>query len=145
MASLNQWTGIGNLGADAEIRQTNDGKTVATLNLACSESWTDKASGERKEKTEWIRIVVFGKPAEIIEKYTSKGSQIHVTGKFQTRKWTDKDGVVKYTSEIVVSGFGGGIILLGSKKDSPVPASDGFTGKTDAYVDNGIDDDDCPF
>lgn len=98
---LNKVMLIGNLGADPDMRQTGQGVDVANFNIATSEVWKDKNSGESKEKTEWHRIVVFGKPAEIIGKYAKKGSKLYVEGKNQTRKWTDKDGVDRYTTEVL--------------------------------------------
>ena len=94
---------IGNLGADPEIRYTAAGAPVANVSLATAESWRDKDSGELREKTEWHRVVFFGKVAETIEKYVSKGSQIFIEGKLQTRKWQDKEGNDRYTTEIVAS------------------------------------------
>ncbi len=98
--SLNKVLLIGRLGADPEIKQMVNGKSVARLSLATSQSWKDKSTGEKKEKTEWHRVVFFGKLAEICEQYLDKGSQIYVEGKLQTRKWQDKEGNDKYTTEI---------------------------------------------
>ena len=100
---LNKVMLIGNLGADPEIRYTAAGAPVANVSLATAESWRDKDSGELREKTEWHRVVFFGKVAETIEKYVSKGSQIFIEGKLQTRKWQDKEGNDRYTTEIVAS------------------------------------------
>lgn len=91
---------IGSLGNDPEIRYTGDGKAIANLSLATSESWNDKQSGEKKEKTEWHRVVAFGKLAEIIGEYVKKGSKVYIEGKLQTRKWQDKGGETRYTTEI---------------------------------------------
>lgn len=102
MASLNQCNLIGNVGRDPEVRYFGNGEAVVNLSLACSETWKDKATGEKKEKTEWVPIVFIGNLAETAGKYLKKGSQIHVTGKFTTRKWQDKEGVDRYTSEIRV-------------------------------------------
>jgi len=102
MASLNQCNLIGNVGRDPEVRYFGNGEAVLNLSLACSETWKDKATGEKKEKTEWVPIVFIGNLAETAGKYLKKGSQIHVTGKFTTRKWQDKEGVDRYTSEIRV-------------------------------------------
>ncbi len=126
MASLNKCTFIGNLGKDPEVRTMQNGSKVANLSLACSESWRDKESGEKKERTEWVRVVIFGKVAEIVEKYTRKGSKLYVSGSMQTRKWTDQGGVEKYSTEIVLQPFNGEIILLdppsggGQRDDKPV-------------------------
>lgn len=121
--SLNKVMLIGNLGRDPEVRTMQNGGKVANLNLATSESWKDKATGERKEKSEWHRIVIFGQLAEIAERYAKKGSKLYVAGQLQTRKWTDKDGVEKYTTEIVLQGFGAELVLLDGKPHE-APASD---------------------
>lgn len=100
MASVNKWIGIGNLGKDPEVRYTAGGDAVANFSIACTESWKDKNSGEKKEQTEWVRITVFGKLAEICGQYLKKGSQVYIEGSLRTRKWTDQNGVEKYTTEI---------------------------------------------
>jgi single-strand DNA-binding protein len=102
MASLNQVQIIGNLGQDPVIRHTADGKAIANFSLATTESWKDKNSGEKKEVTEWHRCVAYEKLAEIVGEYVKKGSQLFVQGALKTRKWTDKDGVEKHTTEITV-------------------------------------------
>ena len=112
MGSLNKVMLVGNLGRDAELRYTSDGTAVATLNLATTETWKDK-EGEKQEKTEWHRIVVWGKTAEALKDYLVKGKQILVEGKLQTRQWNDKDGVMRYTTEIKSDR----ITLLGSRRD----------------------------
>lgn len=98
MGSINTWIGVGHLGRDAELRYTPGGTPVSTINLATSDVWTDK-SGQRQEKTEWHRIVIWGKTAESLSEYLLKGKQIYVSGKLQTRTW-EKDGVKRYTTEI---------------------------------------------
>ena len=114
MGSVNKVILVGNLGRDAELRYTPGGAPVATLNLATTEVWNDKASGQKQEKTEWHRIVLWGKSAESLSEYLTKGKQIFVEGRLQTRKWQDKDGVDKYTTEIradritLLGGGGGG-------------------------------------
>jgi len=100
MASVNKWIGIGNLGKDPDVRYTQGGDAIANFSIACSESWKDKATGEKKEQTEWVRISVFGKLAEICGEYLKKGSQVYIEGSLRTRKWTDKDGQDRYTTEI---------------------------------------------
>ncbi len=111
--SLNRVTLIGNCGKDPEIRQAGNGNRVATFSIATSESWTDKASGERKEKTEWHNVVVWNDGLiGVIEKYVKKGSKVMVEGQMQTRKW-EKEGIERYTTEVVLQGFGGQLILLG--------------------------------
>jgi single-strand DNA-binding protein len=113
--SVNKVILIGNLGRDPEIRTTQNGTKVANLNLATSESWRDKASGERKEKTEWHRVVIFGSLADIAEKYLKKGSKVYVCGALQTRKWTDQSGAEKYTTEVVLQGFNSELTMLDGK------------------------------
>jgi single-strand DNA-binding protein len=114
MGSVNKVILVGNLGRDAELRYTPGGAPVATLNLATTEVWNDKASGQKQEKTEWHRIVLWGKSAEALSEYLTKGKQIYVEGRLQTRKWQDKDGNDKYSTEIrsdrivLLAGGGGG-------------------------------------
>jgi single-strand DNA-binding protein len=104
---------IGHLGRDPEVRRMTSGDPVVNLSIATSESWRDKNSGERKERTEWHRVVIFNKNlAEIAEKYLHKGSKIFLEGSLQTRKWTDRDGQEKYTTEIVLAAYNGQIIML---------------------------------
>ncbi len=105
---------VGKLGKDPEVRYTQDGKAVASLTLATSESWKDQ-SGQVQEKTEWHRVSIFGKLAEIAGEYLRKGSQIYIEGKLQTRKWTNKEGQDQYTTEIVLDPFNGVMQMLGSK------------------------------
>ncbi|EPY00919.1 single-stranded DNA-binding protein [Magnetospirillum fulvum] len=125
--SVNKVILIGHLGRDPEIRTAQDGGKIATLNIATSESWKDKASGERKEKTEWHRVVIFNPNlAEIAERYLKKGAPVYVEGALQTRKWTDQSGAERYTTEIVLGRFKGELTLLGSRDsgaDRPPPAS----------------------
>ena len=117
--SLNKVLLIGRLGADPEIKQMVNGKSVARLSLATSNTWKDKNTGEKKEKTEWHRVSIFGKLAEVITKYCDKGSKVYVEGKLQTRKYEDKSGADRYTTEIVVSGFNGVIQMLDSVNNKP--------------------------
>jgi single-strand DNA-binding protein len=114
--SVNKVILIGNLGKDPECRTMQNGNKVANLSLATSESWKDKGTGERKEKTEWHRVVVFGNLAEIAEKYLSKGSKVYVCGSLQTRKWSDSNGVEKYATEVVLQGFNSELTLLDARK-----------------------------
>src|SRR6476469_8823657 len=123
MGSVNKVIFVGNLGRDAELRYTPGGAAVATLNLATTEVWNDKASGQKQEKTEWHRIVLWGKSAEALSEYLTKGKQIYVEGRLQTRKWQDKDGNDKYSTEIrsdriVLLGGGGG----GGGRPQPRPS-----------------------
>ncbi|MGH7014002.1 MAG: single-stranded DNA-binding protein [Stellaceae bacterium] len=111
--SVNKVILIGNLGRDPDIRSTNDGTRVANMSVATSESWRDKATGERKERTEWHRVVVFNdRLVEIIEKYLKKGSKVYLEGALQTRKWTDQSGQEKYTTEVVLQKFRGELTML---------------------------------
>ena len=116
MSALNKVQIIGNCGDDPTIRYMPNGNAVANLTLATSEKWKDKNTGEPKEETEWHRIVAFGKLAEIIGEYVRKGSKLYIEGKLKTRKWTDQQGQEKYTTEIVVDGFSGQMIMLDSKE-----------------------------
>ncbi|HXA72175.1 MAG TPA: single-stranded DNA-binding protein [Stellaceae bacterium] len=111
--SVNKVILVGNLGRDPEIRSTQDGTKVANLSLATSESWRDKSTGERKERTEWHRIVVFNERlVDVIEKYVKKGSKLYIEGALQTRKWTDNAGAEKYTTEVVLQRFRGDLTML---------------------------------
>jgi single-strand DNA-binding protein len=111
--SVNKVILVGNLGRDPEIRSTQDGTRIATLNLATSENWRDKMSGERKEKTEWHRVVIFNERlVEVAEKYLRKGSKIYVEGQLQTRKWTDQQGQERYTTEVALQRFRGELTML---------------------------------
>lgn len=109
---------VGNLGQDPEIRYMPNGNAVANLTLATSESYKDKNTGQDVEKTEWHRICVFGKLAEIVGEYLRKGSQVYFEGKLQTRKWQDQQGQDRYTTEIVVDGFDGVMQMLGGKNEN---------------------------
>ena len=114
MAGMNKATLIGNLGKDPEIRYTPSGTAVANFSIATSESWTDKESGEKRERTEWHRIVAWGKLAEICGEYLHKGKQVYVEGRIQTRDWEDNDGVKRYTTEIIINQM----LMLGTRSDS---------------------------
>ena len=123
MSSVNKVTLIGNVGKDPEVRRMTNGDPVVNLSIATSESWRDKASGERKEKTEWHRVVIFNEHiAKVAEAYVKKGSKVYLEGSLQTRKWTDKDGAEKYSTEIVVQKFKGELVLLGEKSGTAAPA-----------------------
>ena len=116
MASLNKVMLIGNLGKDPEIRHTQDGKAIVNITLATSESWKDKATGERKEKTEWHRVVIFNEGlAKVAEAYLKKGSTVYIEGQLQTRKFTNKDGAEQYSTEIVLQNYRGELVMLGGK------------------------------
>ncbi len=114
--SVNKVILIGNLGKDPEIRRTQDGRPIANLSVATSESWRDKTTGERKEKTEWHRVVVFNEGlCKVIEQYLKKGSKVYLEGALQTRKWTDKDGHDKYSTEVVLQGFNSTLTMLDTR------------------------------
>jgi len=117
--SVNKVILVGNLGRDPEIRTTPNGDRIANLSLATSETWRDKSSGERKEKTEWHRVAIFNDNiVKVVENYVKKGSTIYIEGQLQTRKWTDQQGVEKYTTEIVVGRFNGQLTILGGRNDN---------------------------
>jgi single-strand DNA-binding protein len=114
--SVNKVILVGNLGKDPEVRHTQDGKPIVNLSIATSETWRDKSSGERKEKTEWHRVVIFNEGiAKVAEQYLKKGTTVYIEGSLQTRKWTDKDGAEKYSTEIVLQNYGGTLTMLGGK------------------------------
>jgi single-strand DNA-binding protein len=114
--SVNKVILVGNLGRDPEIRSMPNGDRIANFSLAPSETWRDKSSGERKEKTEWHRVSVFNDNiVKVVENYVKKGSTVYVEGSLQTRKWTDKDGVEKYTTEIIIGRFNGQLTMLGGR------------------------------
>ena len=114
--SVNKVILIGNLGRDPEVRHTNDGRPIVNLSVATSEQWRDKSSGERREKTEWHRVVIFDeKICEVAQKYLNKGSTVYLEGSQQTRKWTDQQGVEKYSTEVVLQRFSGKLTMLGSR------------------------------
>jgi single-strand DNA-binding protein len=111
--SVNKVILVGNLGKDPEIRRTQDGRPIANLSVATSESWRDKTTGERKEKTEWHRVVIFNEGlCKIAEQYLKKGAKVYLEGSLQTRKWQDKDGAEKYTTEVVLQGFNSQLTML---------------------------------
>ena len=106
---------VGNLGQDPEVRYMTNGNAVASITIATSESWRDKQTGEQREKTEWHRVSLFGKLAEVAGEYLRKGSQVYIEGQLQTRKWQDQQGQDRYTTEVVVQGFNGVMQMLGGK------------------------------
>ena len=147
--SVNKVILIGNLGKDPEIRQTKDGKSIANLSVATSESWKDRNTGERREKTEWHRVVVFSEGlARIAEQYLKKGSKVYVEGQLQTRKWQDQSGQDRYSTEVVLQGFGGTLTMLDGRRDGG-GMSDYGSSSGGAIADQGGQsfelDDDIPF
>ena len=149
--SVNKVILIGNLGRDPEVRHTNEGVPIVNMSLATSESWRDRASGERRERTEWHRVVIFNeKLGEIAQKYLRKGSKVYLEGQLQTRKWTDQSGIEKYSTEVVLNRFRGELTMLDTRgggdsygeqydeSQAPAPAS--------APAGSGDDlDDEIPF
>lgn len=135
--SVNKVILIGNLGKDPEIRTLNSGDRVANLRIATSEQWRDKATGERKEKTEWHQIVIFNENiVKVAENYLKKGSTVYIEGSLQTRKYTDAQGVEKYSTEIVLQRFNGQLTMLGGRNDSQGSSQGG------GYGGGGRNDDD---
>ena len=142
--SVNKVILVGNVGKDPEIRRTQDGRPIANLSLATSDTWRDKQTGERKEKTEWHRVVIFSEPlCKVVEQYVKKGSKLYIEGALQTRKWTDQSGAEKYSTEVVIQGYNGTLTMLdgaaggrgasvGMQESGPDYASDGGFGSSDA-------------
>ena len=123
--SVNKVILVGNLGADPEIRRTQDGRPIANLRIATSENWRDKATGERKEKTEWHRVVIFSEGlCRIAEQYLKKGSKVYLEGQLQTRKWTDKDNIERYSTEVVLQGFNSTLTMLDGRAGGGSGAGD---------------------
>jgi len=147
--SVNKVILIGNLGRDPEMRYTQSGDPIANFSLATSEKWTDK-SGQKQERTEWHRVEVFGKQAQIVRDYCSKGRQIYIEGSIKYDEWTDKEGNKRNTTKIRVSGFGGRVVLIGGRGDGGGggggrggrPSDDGPPSDGDDYQ---VSDDDVPF
>jgi len=111
--SVNKVILVGNLGADPEVRRTQDGRPIVNLRVATSESWRDKATGDRKEKTEWHRVVIFSEGlCKVAEQYLKKGAKVYLEGQLQTRKWTDKDNIERYSTEVVLQGFNSALTML---------------------------------
>src|ERR1700704_806231 len=132
--SVNKEILVGNLGKDPEIRRTQDGRPIANLSVATSDTWRDKATGERKEKTEWHRVVIFSEPlCKIVEQYLKKGAKVYIEGALQTRKWTDASGVEKYSTEVVLQGFNSTLTML----DGRSGGGGNFGGSDDAGGDFG--------
>jgi single-strand DNA-binding protein len=126
MASVNKVILIGNLGRDPEVRYTPSGAAVCNVTLATTRSWKNKESGDKQEETEWHRIVFYDRLAEIAGEYLKKGKQVYIEGRLKTRKWADKDGVEKYTTEIIASEM----TMLGSREGSGAPSAEGAEGRS---------------
>jgi len=153
MAGINKVILVGNLGAKPEVIYASNGNAISNLSVATSESWTDKSTGQKQERTEWHRVSLFGKLAEIAGQYLDKGSKVYVEGKLQTRKWQDQNGQDRYTTEVVVSGFNGTLQMLDRRDDSssstPAPSKDvtekGQTEPSITPVSKDEFEDDIPF
>ncbi len=148
--SVNKVILVGNLGRDPEVRRMTSGEPVCNLSIATSESWRDKASGERKEKTEWHRVVIFNPNlAEVAEKYLRKGSKVYIEGQLATRKYTDKDGTEKYTTEVVLNRFRGELVMLDGRGEGSGGGggsrSSGGMGEGPGSFERGEMDDEIPF
>lgn len=156
--SVNKVILVGNLGADPDVRQTKDGRPIVNLSIATSENWKDRSTGERREKTEWHRVVIFSEGlARVAEQYLRKGSKVYIEGQLQTRKWTDQSGVDKYSTEVVLQGFNSTLTMLDGRGDG----DGGFSGtrssgagqgesrppaaSAPAFEGGGGSDDDIPF
>jgi single-strand DNA-binding protein len=147
MASVNKAILIGNLGRDPEIRYTQGGDPIANFSLATSESWTDK-SGQKQERTEWHRVEVFGKTAQVVRDYCSKGKQVYIEGQIRYDEWTDKDGNKKYMTKIRVSGPNSRLVLLGGRGEGGARGGGGAEpreGGAPPGEDFQVSDDDVPF
>jgi single-strand DNA-binding protein len=130
---LNKVQLIGNVGQDPEIKSTQDGREIASFSLATTESWKDKTTGEKKDKTEWHNVVVFSQGlVGIIKNYVKKGSKLYIEGSLQTTKYTDKEGIERYTTKIILQGFGSKLIMLGSKPQ-PKQDEEGFNQIEEAF------------
>jgi single-strand DNA-binding protein len=136
--SVNKVILVGNLGKDPEVRSTQDGSKIVNLTLATSETWNDRASGERKEKTEWHRVVIFNdRTADVAERFLKKGAKIYVEGSLQTRKWTDQQGQERYTTEVVIGRFNGAMTMLDGRAGGGEGAgygSEGASGGGPSYA-----------
>ncbi len=137
--SVNKVILVGNLGRDPELRSTQDGMRIANLAVATSETWRDKMSGERKERTEWHRVVIFNERlAEVAEKYLKKGAKVYIEGALQSRKWTDNSGQERYTTEVVLQRFRGELTMLDGARGAGGPPAE--TGYDEGYAGGGFGD-----
>ena len=144
MSSVNKVILVGNLGKDPEVRKMPSGDSVCNMTVATSETWNDKSSGEKKEKTEWHRVSMFGKLADIAERYLKKGSKVYLEGQLQTRKWQDQTGQDKFTTEVVLRGFGGSMVMLDGKQGGGSSQQADVGGQGDNQASADIDDE-IPF
>ena len=150
VGSINKVTLVGNLGADPRVGNSQNGSKIVNLSVATSDSWKDKVSGERKERTEWHRVVVFNPQlAEVAEKYLHKGSKVYIEGQLQTRKWEDSNGQERYSTEVVLQNFSGNLVMLDGKGDG-TSGDDVFSGSASSGWDTAPAaapnlDDDIPF
>ncbi|MBT4730421.1 single-stranded DNA-binding protein [Candidatus Woesearchaeota archaeon] len=140
MSGINKVILIGNLGAKPELKYSSSNTAITNLSVATSESWVDKNTGQKQEKTEWHRVSVFGKLAEVISNYCDKGSKAYIEGKLQTRKWQDKNGADRYTTEIIVSGFNSVIQMLDSVNKDVTVDQDSVTPIEPVAVDSEFSD-----
>ena len=156
--SINKVILVGNLGRDPEVRSLQDGGKIVNLSIATSERWKDRNSGEQREKTEWHRVVIFNENlARVAEQYLSKGSTVYIEGQLQTRKWTDQQGVEKYTTEVVLQRYRGELTMLGGREPSSIsapPSDGGYGGSASSssgdlpeppMASSSVMDDDIPF
>jgi single-strand DNA-binding protein len=146
--SINKVILVGNVGQDPEIRSSSDGREIANFSLATSESWKDKNSGEKKEKTEWHKVVVFSQGlVGIVKNYVKKGSKLYLEGSLQTRKWTDAQGVEKYTTEVVLQNYSSSLQILDSRDRGGAQNNDYSPSKSSRNNDISIEenDDEIPF
>ena len=150
MNGINKVTLIGNLGANPEVKYGANNNAIVNLSIATNESWIDKNTNERVEKTEWHRVSIFGKLAEIAEKSLTKGSKVYIEGKLQTRKWQDKDGQNHITTEIIISGYNGTLLMLDNKSSqsssiNPPINTTSSNSTSEEEKDDSSDDEDLPF
>ena len=151
MAGINKVILVGNLGAKPEVKYASNGNAIANLSVATSDSWTDKNTGQKQERTEWHKVSLFGKLAEIAGQYLDKGSKVYIEGKLQTRKWQDQNGQDRYTTEVVVSGFNGTLQMLDRRDgtdgsaSAPSQSAPAQAAPTITPVANDDFEDDIPF
>jgi len=144
--SVNKVILVGNLGRDPEVRRMTSGEPIVNLSVATSESWRDKSSGERKERTEWHRVVIFNENlAKVAEQYLRKGSKVYLEGQLATRKWTDKDGVEKYSTEVVLNRFRGELVMLDARGEGGGAPRAAASSDAPASFDRSELDDEIPF